>query len=281
MGGGVAARAVDGNNSGVWKHNSVSHTCKKAMNTWSVTLGLSVITKIVIWNRTDCCAERIKGAKLDIFNGTKLVASRNIASTTSSYPFDFENVVGSLVKISLANQYLSLAEVQVFGFAVLGPLPPTKPYKKGYSCEGANQKKNLGTKFKTPQECLVAASKDSGCGPSIMWSNSYHSSWGCRCCVPGATYVKANPWDIYLSPSNISKGKKATQSSTCYGGVAARAVDGNNSGVWKHNSVSHTCKTAMNTWSVTLGLSVITKIVIWNRTDCCAERIKGAKLDIF
>jgi len=115
-----------------------------------------------------------------------------------------------------------------------------------------------------------------------MWSNSYNYSWGCRCCVPGATYTKHNLWDIYQTEgNNVSKGKVATQSSTCYGGVAARAVDGNTSGVWSHNSVSHTCKGAMNTWSVTVGLSVITKIVIWNRTDCCAERIKGAKLDIF
>merc|ERR1712021_294731 len=327
-------------------------------------------------------------------NGGKLVASKIIASTTRSYTFVFGSVIGSVVKVSLANQYLSLAEVQVFGFAMTGPKPtpvppqPTKPatqctfvfhpymdsngndigrysggvtnYKKiclanpkctcfntngwvkyitkpknqwskwtnnkrlglyvktctkptpvspikpapttpskpvnppsgaskpGYSCEGANQKKNLGTGFKTPQQCLAMGVADSGCGSSIMWSKSYNYAWGCRCCVPGATYTKHNNWDIYQAEGNnnskaivnISKGKVATQSSTCYGGVAARAVDGNTSGVWKHNSVSHTCKGAMNTWSVTVGPSVITKIVIWNRTDCCAERIKGAKLEI-
>merc|ERR1712106_879504 len=160
---------------------------------------------IVIWNRTDCCAERIKGAKLEILNGDELVASRNIDSSTRSFTFDFEDVVGSVVKVSRANEYLSLAEVEVFG--VIKP---------------------------APQKVL----------------------------------------------NNIAKGKVATQSSTCHGGPAARAVDGNNSGVWGHGSVSHTCRHAMNTWSVTLGLSVITKIVIWNRTDCCAERIKGAKLEI-
>merc|ERR1712106_839230 len=120
--GGPAARAVDGNNSGVWGHGSVSHTCKYAMNTWSVTLGPSVITKIVIWNRTDCCAERIKGAKLEILNGDELVASRNIDSSTRSFTFDFEDVVGSVVKVSRANEYLSLAEVEVFG--VIKPAEP-------------------------------------------------------------------------------------------------------------------------------------------------------------
>merc|ERR1712106_1106587 len=120
--GGPAARAVDGNNSGVWGHGSVSHTCKNAMNTWSVTLGLSVITKIVIWNRTDCCAERIKGAKLEILNGDDAIISRNIDSTTRSYTFDFEDVVGSVVKVSRANEYLSLAEVEVFG--VIKPVEP-------------------------------------------------------------------------------------------------------------------------------------------------------------
>merc|ERR1712021_84529 len=129
-----------------------------------------------------------------------------IASTTRSYTFVFGSVVGSVVKVSLANQYLSLAEVQVFGFATTGPKPtpvppikpaPTSASKPGYSCEGANQKKNLGTGFKTPQQCLAAAVADSGCGPSIMWSKSYNYAWGCRCCVPGATYTKHNNWDIY------------------------------------------------------------------------------------
>merc|ERR1712128_188950 len=213
----------------------------------------------------------------------------------------FGSVIGSVVKVSLANQYLSLAEVQVFGFATTGakptPVPPIKPApttpskpvnppsgasKPGYSCEGANQKKNLGTGFKTPQQCLATALKTSGCGPTIMWSKSYNYSWGCRCCVPGATYTKHDLWSIYQAEGdNISKGKVATQSSTCYGGLAARAVDGNTDGVYAHKSVTHTCKKPMNTWSVSLGPSVITKIVIWNRTDsCCTGRIKGAKLDI-
>merc|ERR1711935_459729 len=75
--------------------------------------------------------------------------------------------------------------------------PPSGASKPGYSCEGANQKKNLGTGFKTPQQCLAAASRTSSCGPSIMWSKSYNYAWGCRCCAPGATYTKHNNWDIY------------------------------------------------------------------------------------
>merc|ERR1711956_144032 len=84
--------------------------------------------------------------------------------------------------------------------------PPSGASKPGYSCEGANQKKNLGTGFKTPQQCLAAAVADSGCGSSIMWSKSYNYAWGCRCCVPGATYTKHNNWDIYQTPpSRASK----------------------------------------------------------------------------
>ena len=92
--------------------------------------------------------------------------------------------------------------------------------------------------------------------------------------MPGSTPTPVSPI------VNISKGKSATQSSTCYGGIAARYVDGDNDGAWAHKSVTCTCKADMNTWSVTVGPSVITKIVIWNRTDCCAERLKGAKLEI-
>jgi len=304
---GDAARAVDGNTNGNWGHlvNRSSHTCKEDMNTWSVDVGPSIITKIVIWNRTDCgkygtrfkCwGDRLKGAKLEIFNGKELLASKEVASTGSLFKYEFENIRGTVVKISLANEMLSLAEVEVFGHTF------TQVYESGHACEGANQNKNLGTDFMTPKECLATAAKDSGCGSTSMWSWSLNTSKGCSCCVPGAIYTKHHNWDIYeQEPINLSKGKAAEQSSTCHGGDAARALDGNKDGNWEKRPVdkqiagtqhwgtqTHTCKEDMNTWSVDVGPSIITKIVIWNRTDCKKEpfkcwgdRLKDAKLEIF
>merc|ERR1712106_1038966 len=73
---------------------------------------------------------------------------------------------------------------------------------------------------------------------------------------PTASPIKAtsaptkDPTASSIKATNLSKGKDATQSSTCSKGYAARAVDGNNDGIWGHSSVSSTCKKALNTWQV-------------------------------
>ena len=79
---------------------------------------------------------------------------------------------------------------------------------------------------------------------------------------------------------NVALGKLATQSSTyvagASAGVAARAVDGNTDGTWPHNSVTHTNKEATPWWQVDLGaVHSIAEIKIWNRTDCCGERLSN------
>lgn len=73
---------------------------------------------------------------------------------------------------------------------------------------------------------------------------------------------------------NLSLGKRAEQSSVGWGGDPARAVDGNTSGNFANNSVSHTESQLAAWWQVDLGSShTIQKVRIWNRTDCCAERL--------
>ena len=71
-------------------------------------------------------------------------------------------------------------------------------------------------------------------------------------------------------PTNLALGQPTTQSSTSFGGVPSRAVDGNTSGIFNQQSVTHT--TGNNPpqpwWQVDLGqLSDIDSIQIWNRTD--------------
>jgi hypothetical protein len=76
---------------------------------------------------------------------------------------------------------------------------------------------------------------------------------------------------------NVARGKPATQSATMYGaaGVAAVAVDGNTNGSWGAGSVSHT-DTRSPYWQVDLeSVHEISSIRIWNRTDCCRERLQG------
>jgi hypothetical protein len=68
-----------------------------------------------------------------------------------------------------------------------------------------------------------------------------------------------------------------TQSSTEYGGLATLAVDGNTNGNFPQGSVSHTSENTLNPWW-TYNLNKLDSIVsinIWNRTDCCGERLSN------
>ncbi len=76
------------------------------------------------------------------------------------------------------------------------------------------------------------------------------------------------------SPTNLALGKTATQSSTVVGGVASRAVDGSTDGNWANNSVTHTDANAQAWWQGDLGQSSsIQSVTLFNRTDCCADRL--------
>jgi hypothetical protein len=77
-----------------------------------------------------------------------------------------------------------------------------------------------------------------------------------------------------LGLPNLAQGKPATQSSVDWGGDPARAVDGNIDGTYWNNSVTHTGAGAQPWWQVDLGqLSAIQAVQIFNRADCCSERL--------
>jgi hypothetical protein len=81
------------------------------------------------------------------------------------------------------------------------------------------------------------------------------------------------------SSVNLARGKAAVQSSTGYGGTADRGVDGNTDGnYFTGRSVTHTEERNLpqRWWQVDLGTSAsIDYLVIWNRTDCCGERLSA------
>lgn len=73
------------------------------------------------------------------------------------------------------------------------------------------------------------------------------------------------------APTNLSQGKPATQSSTGWGGVASRAVDGNTSGAWADGSVSHTDYESQPWWQVDLqSVQQIGRVDFWLMTECCS-----------
>ncbi len=78
---------------------------------------------------------------------------------------------------------------------------------------------------------------------------------------------------------NLSVGKSARQSSTEFGGLANRAVDGNTNGNWQNNSVTHTNRENQAWWEVDLGkVYNISQIKLFNRTDCCSDRLNQFRI---
>jgi hypothetical protein len=98
---------------------------------------------------------------------------------------------------------------------------------------------------------------------------------------PGASWGAATPTTFRLAESSFAShlavGRPATQSSTLsdYATTGAtEAVDGNTNGNFFDGSVTSTNRDTNAWWEVDLGASVpIDSVVIWNRTDCCSDRL--------
>ena len=77
--------------------------------------------------------------------------------------------------------------------------------------------------------------------------------------------------------SNLAQGKPASQSNTAAGfptAIAGSAVDGITDGSWTSGSVTHTNSDPSAWWQVDLGSSAtVNSIMVWNRTDCCGDRL--------
>lgn len=116
----VASRAVDGNTNGVWASGSLSSTEFEANPWWKVNFAQTkTVGSIVVWNRTDCCGDRLAGFTLEVLNG-----SGGVVWTTTIPAAPNPSIVvhpptgtqGQQVRLSLAgtNKTLALAEVQVY-----------------------------------------------------------------------------------------------------------------------------------------------------------------------
>ena len=85
-------------------------------------------------------------------------------------------------------------------------------------------------------------------------------------------YLTISEVEILSGGRNVARGGKATQSSVGYNSPAAKAVDGNKSGSFGSCSCTNSEKDAW--WEIDLeSESAIDHIIIWNRNDCCPERL--------
>jgi hypothetical protein len=78
-------------------------------------------------------------------------------------------------------------------------------------------------------------------------------------------------------PTNIALGKTASQSSTDFGGLAARTNDDNTNGNYLAGaSVNHTGFQVRPWWQVDLGSQrLVNSVEVYNRTDCCTNRLNA------
>lgn len=91
--------------------------------------------------------------------------------------------------------------------------------------------------------------------------------------LPGkARFLHLAEVQVITGNDNLALKGEAKQSTTDYGGDAKRANDGNTSGDYTKNSVSHTAQEENPWWEVDLKSELpIDRVVLWNRTDAGTE----------
>jgi murein DD-endopeptidase MepM/ murein hydrolase activator NlpD len=248
---GLAPNAVDGNTDGIFTNKSVTHTQNELQSWWQVDLGkISNIHYINVWNRTDCCGERLSNfyvlvsdvpftsSNLDTVRSQSGVSAYYLSGVGGHPSIVMVNRSGRYVRVQLSGTNpLSLAEVEVMGLGEISPTNTPVPTSTSTSLPTATST-STPVPTNTPTPVVTAT-------------------------PPG-------------SVSNLAKGKSAAQSSNYMTtvGLAPNAVDGNTDGVFVDKSVTHTKFELQPWWQVDLGRQVdIQNINIWNRSDCCSERL--------
>lgn len=98
--------------------------------------------------------------------------------------------------------------------------------------------------------------------------------------IPTVLVVLATP--AVAQVTNLAPSGVATQSTTGYGGVPGRAIDGDTDGAWGNSSVTHSTDQPNSWWEVDLGsVQAVHEIRIHNRSDCCAGRLSNFRTSLF
>lgn len=84
---------------------------------------------------------------------------------------------------------------------------------------------------------------------------------------------------VFSAGKNIARTGKATQSSVGYNSPAGKAIDGNHNGSFASCSCTVSERNAW--WEVDLGAEfAIDSVAVWNRTDCCPDRLDRLSIQI-
>ena len=99
--------------------------------------------------------------------------------------------------------------------------------------------------------------------------------------LPGdGRYLSLAEVQVFSGGKNVALKQPTVQTTTGFGGAAAKAVDGNTNGSYSKGSVTHTAEQREPAWEVDLGkVVVIEQIVVWNR-DGVPSRAKDIRVSI-
>jgi len=173
-GGGNAAQfAIDGNTNGSFWGGSVTHTNTQTNPWWTVDLNSTFfVENIRLFNRTDCCGDRLNGANLSVLDESmNPVATINVGTANWSnkiFPMPY-GTEGRYVRVEVpgGGKVLSLAEVQVFGGG-LANVARNPNAVASQSSTGAGG---------TPDRAIDGNTNGQWSGGSVSHTNNLQNSW--------------------------------------------------------------------------------------------------------
>lgn len=264
------------------------------------------ISTIQVWNRIDACCKAYL-SNYYVFVSNQPFLSKQLTTTLnqsgvwntlkSSFPNPSTTIAvnrtGRYIRIQLAGTAtLNMAEVVVMGALKLPPAAPSA-LKALYAAPAINlswndnsnneigftiERKVANTVFEliarvTPNTKTYIDQTSLKPGITYTYRTKTYNNDGssnysneASITVPGGSVIQ-----------NLALHKPSTQSSTLYGGVPERAVDGNTDGFWANGSVTHTASNLNAWWEVNLGaVYSISNIEVWNRVaSCCMARLSN------
>uniref|UniRef100_A0A1I8J772 FTP domain-containing protein n=1 Tax=Macrostomum lignano TaxID=282301 RepID=A0A1I8J772_9PLAT len=299
--GGVCTRAIDNNTNQAWSSGSCTHTEGGIPNQWweAQLLRQSIVSHVVIYNRQNA-SHRLSNFEL-------LVDGVQCRSVNVSVPFSVGNftcqMAGSSIRVqSRRSDALTLCDPILWNLVMnellSSPLPD--PVQEiGYTWTitlGSSTLPNAGHSAAVSRSLLESKPFLS----AVLMSSALVSSAArfelqlAECFGFYSVQNKAGPCGLfnatafYWKSSWTSAGSEqqfdvfvidGIQSSVLYSEFVVEAIDGNNNPSYSAGSCTHTDQFPNQWWEAELlQPSIVTHVVLYNRQDCCVERLNNFSL---
>ena len=229
---GPASRAINGNKNQAWGGNSITHTCEEESPWLEVDLGVEkTIAHVILYNRWDeCCRDRFNDSELQVLDiARNVVSSQTIINSISTNHFYFDNVSGRYVRVQKTGQgSLTIAEIEVYDGALACS-----------NCSTLDSDCHVAPRCNSDGSCSTQSTSFVANGTPCN-SKPFGTCLDGQCVEPETSAPTPEPTlaPFTLTPTqfllsdrfNLAAGGQASQSTTCHGGAAGRAIDGNSNG---------------------------------------------------